>query len=279
MKIIMMISTYNRKEILEKSISSLKKVKKLEEVEIEIYDDKSSEYDEQYLKEKITFAKKITVRNENLKADRNMYTMYKDFLKTDGDYLLQVDSDMIYNEDFLSIIQKITKLKEKAIYSLYNSTLHDFFQNIEEKYIDKIEFGRKRDIGGACVLFSREIIEEIINNIKIKKQDFTSYDYKWSRYLNSKNIPIYVSRISFIQHLGLGGQNNKKISTIDLGKGFIPSNKEDSQILLEYYEKIIFDTKEYYENIGWLIFIKNKLKKIKIVKMLYIKLKKFKNII
>ena len=30
MKIIMMISTYNRKEILEKSISSLKKVKNLE---------------------------------------------------------------------------------------------------------------------------------------------------------------------------------------------------------------------------------------------------------
>lgn len=279
MKIIMMISTYNRKEILEKSISSLKKVKKLEEVEIEIYDDKSSEYDEHYLKEKISFAKKITIRNENLKADRNMYTMYKDFLKTDGDYLLQVDSDMIYNEEFLTIIQKITKLKEKAVYSLYNSILHDFFQNIEEKYIDKIEFGRKIDIGGACVLFSREIIEEIINDIKIKKQDFTSYDYKWSRYLNSKNIPIYVSRISFIQHLGLGGQNNKKISAVDLGRGFIPSNKEDSQILLEYYEKIIFDTKEYYENMEWLIFIKNKFKKVKIVKMLYIKLKKFKNII
>ncbi|MEH1741599.1 hypothetical protein V6948_15580 [Fusobacterium varium] len=208
-----------------------------------------------------------------------MYMMYKDFLETEGDYLLQVDSDMIYNEEFLSIIQKITKLKEKAVYSLYNSTLHDFFQNIEEKYIDKIEFGRKRDIGGACVLFSREIIEEIINNIKIKKQDFTSYDYKWSRYLNSRNIPIYVSKISFIQHLGLGGQNNKKISTIDLGRGFIPSNKEDGQILLEYYEKVIFDTKEYCENIGWLIFIKNKLKKIKIVRMLYIKLKKFKNII
>ncbi|MCF2673215.1 glycosyltransferase [Fusobacterium varium] len=279
MKIIMMISTYNRKEILEKSISSLKKVKNLEKFEIQIYDDKSSEYNEQYLKEKIPFAKKITIRNENLKADKNMYMMYKDFLETEGDYLLQADSDMIYNEEFLSIIQKIAKLKEKAVYSLYNSNLHNFFQDIEEKYIDKIEFRRKIDIGGACVLFSREIIEEIINNIKIKNEDFTSYDYRWSEYLNSKNIPIYVSKISFIQHLGIGGQNNKKIANIDLGRGFIPSNKEDITILLEYYEKIIFDTKEYYENIGWLISIKNKLKKIKIVKMLYIKLKKFKTII
>lgn len=30
--------------------------------------------------------------------------MYKDFLETEGDYLLQMDSDMIYNEEFLSII-------------------------------------------------------------------------------------------------------------------------------------------------------------------------------
>lgn len=68
MKIIMMISTYNRKEILEKSISSLKKVKNLEKFEIQIYDDKSSEYNEQYLKEKIPFAKKIIIKKRKFKS-------------------------------------------------------------------------------------------------------------------------------------------------------------------------------------------------------------------
>ena len=111
------MATYNRKEVLEKTIVSLTQVKNIENVDIFIFDDCSTEYTKEDLKKMIPFAKQIVVRENNLRADRNMYQIHQDYINSDYDILLQVDSDVIFHKDFLAIVESI--LSTQTNYSVF----------------------------------------------------------------------------------------------------------------------------------------------------------------
>ena len=278
MRITLAIPTYNRKEIVE--ITSLS-FKELSDINIRIYDDRSSEYDLSFLKKVFPTAKEIILRNQNLKADKNMYTIYTDFLNTNDDILIQLDSDMLIGKDFFLMVSEISKniLKEEAVYSLYNSNSHEFIEENVFKIINKEIFKLKEHIGGACVIFSKKTLEKIIKNIKIKNNDFSNYDYKWSKYLRENNIPIYVSQKSYVQHIGVGGQNNTSIKNIDIGYDFV-GTLDITQVnyLLKYYEKLFEQQKNYIENMNFIEYLKLRIKKIKLIMYFYKKIIKIKEV-
>ncbi len=278
MRITLAIPTYNRKEIVE--ITSLS-FKELSDINIRIYDDRSSEYDLSFLKKVFPTAKEIILRNQNLKADKNMYTIYTDFLNTNDDILIQLDSDMLIGKDFFLMVSEISKniLKEEAVYSLYNSNSHEFIEENVFKIINKEIFKLKEHIGGACVIFSKKTLEKIIKNIKIKNNDFSNYDYKWSKYLRENNIPIYVSQKSYVQHIGVGGQNNTSIKNIDIGYDFV-GTLDITQVnyLLKYYEKLFEQQKNYIENMNFIEYLKLRMKKIKLIMYFYKKIIKIKEV-
>lgn len=278
MRITLAIPTYNRKEIVE--ITSLC-FKELSDINIRIYDDRSSEYDLSFLKKVFPTAKEIILRNQNLKADKNMYTIYTDFLNTNDDILIQLDSDMLIGKDFFLMVSEISKniLKEEAVYSLYNSNSHEFIEENVFKIINKEIFKLKEHIGGACVIFSKKTLEKIIKNIKIKNNDFSNYDYKWSKYLRENNIPIYVSQKSYVQHIGVGGQNNTSIKNIDIGYDFV-GTLDITQVnyLLKYYEKLFEQQKNYIENMNFIEYLKLRMKKIKLIMYFYKKIIKIKEV-
>lgn len=278
MRITLAIPTYNRKEIVE--ITSLS-FKELSDINIRIYDDRSSEYDLSFLKKVFPTAKEIILRNQNLKADKNMYTIYTDFLNTNDDILIQLDSDMLIGKDFFLMVSEISKniLKEEAVYSLYNSNSHEFIEENVFKIINKEIFKLKEHIGGACVIFSKKTLEKIIKNIKIKNNDFSNYDYKWSKYLRENNIPIYVSQKSYVQHIGVGGQNNTSIKNIDIGYDFVGTlNITQVNYLLKYYEKLFEQQKNYIENMNFIEYLKLRMKKIKLIMYFYKKIIKIKEV-
>ncbi len=278
MRITLAIPTYNRKEIVE--ITSLS-FKELSDINIRIYDDRSSEYDLSFLKKVFPTAKEIILRNQNLKADKNMYTIYTDFLNTNDDILIQLDSDMLIGKDFFLMVSEISKniLKEEAVYSLYNSNSHEFIEENVFKIINKEIFKLKEHIGGACVIFSKKTLEKIIKNIKIKNNDFSNYDYKWSKYLRENNIPIYVSQKSYVQHIGVGGQNNTSIKNIDIGYDFVGTlNITQVNYLLKYYEKLFEQQKNYIENMNFIEYLKLRIKKIKLIMYFYKKIIKIKEV-
>ncbi|MBS5038833.1 MAG: hypothetical protein KHZ27_10555 [Fusobacterium sp.] len=278
MRITLAIPTYNRKEIVE--ITSLS-FKELSDINIRIYDDRSSEYDLSFLKKVFPTAKEIILRNQNLKADKNMYTIYTDFLNTNDDILIQLDSDMLIGKDFFLMVSEISKniLKEEAVYSLYNSNSHEFIEENVFKIINKEIFKLKEHIGGACVIFSKKTLEKIIKNIKIKNNDFSNYDYKWSKYLRENNIPIYVSQKSYVQHIGVGGQNNTSIKNIDIGYDFVGIlNITQVNYLLKYYEKLFEQQKNYIENMNFIEYLKLRMKKIKLIMYFYKKIIKIKEV-
>ena len=234
------MATYNRKEVLERTIVSLTQVKNIEDVDIFIFDDCSTEYTKEDLKKMIPFAKQIVVRENNLRADRNMYQIHQDYINSNYDILLQVDSDVIFHKNFIEIIKSILSTQTKyPVFSLYNSSNHPFVENRNPLEINKIIFKEKHSIGGICVLFTdKNILKNILDNIPKERKSF-AYDWYWSHKLQEKGTPVMVSEQSFLQHIGVEGQNNKEIKGIDIGLYFTPTNTNDLEFLLHHYEIVI----------------------------------------
>ena len=234
------MATYNRKEVLERTIVSLAQVKNIEDVDIFIFDDCSTEYTKEDLKKMIPFAKQIVVRENNLRADRNMYQIHQDYINSNYDILLQVDSDVIFHKDFIEIIKSILSTQTKyPVFSLYNSSNHPFVEKGNSLQINKVIFKEKHSIGGICVLFTdKNILKNILDNIPKERKSF-AYDWYWSHKLQEKGTPVMVSEQSFLQHIGVEGQNNKEIKGIDIGLNFTPTNTNDLEFLLQHYEIVI----------------------------------------
>ena len=234
------MATYNRKEVLERTIVSLTQVKNIEDVDIFIFDDCSTEYTKEDLKKMIPFAKQIVVRENNLRADRNMYQIHQDYINSNYDILLQVDSDVIFHKDFIEIIKSILSTQTKyPVFSLYNSSNHPFVEKGNSLEINKVAFKEKHSIGGICVLFTdKNILKNILDNIPKERKSF-AYDWYWSHKLQEKGTPVMVSKQSFLQHIGVEGQNNKEIKGIDIGLNFTPTNTNDLEFLLQHYEIVI----------------------------------------
>ena len=239
-KIMLAMATYNRKEVLEKTIVSLTQEKNIEDVDIFIFDDCSTEYTKEDLKKMIPFAKQIVVRENNLRADRNMYQIHQDYINSNYDILLQVDSDVIFHKDFIEIIKSILSTQTKyPVFSLYNSSNHPFVEKGNSLEINKVIFKEKHSIGGICVLFTdKNILKNILDNIPKERKSF-AYDWYWSHKLQEKGTPVMVSEQSFLQHIGVEGQNNKEIKGIDIGLNFTPTNINDLEFLLHHYEIVI----------------------------------------
>ena len=239
-KIMLAMATYNRKEVLERTIVSLTQVKNIEDVDIFIFDDCSTEYTKEDLKKMIPFAKQIVVRENNLRADRNMYQIHQDYINSNYDILLQVDSDVIFHKNFIEIIKSILSTQTKyPVFSLYNSSNHPFVENRNPLEINKIIFKEKHSIAGICVLFTdKNILKNILDNIPKERKSF-AYDWYWSHKLQEKGTPVMVSEQSFLQHIGVEGQNNKEIKGIDIGLYFTPTNTNDLEFLLHHYEIVI----------------------------------------
>lgn len=219
------ITTYNRKNILETMANSLYKSDLNIPHNIRIYDDRSTEYGKEFLEELFPTAKTIKINTCNLKADRNIYQMYADFLTTNDDYFFNADSDILFNNQWLNISLELIK-KTDGILSLFNANSHKHYEIIDDI------FCLKKTVGSAGTLFTRSRVIEIINNFdSIEKAD--KFDWKWSNYFSENNIKIYCLNNSLVQHIGYNGQNSGYF--FDIGRNYKIENIEDGQIINDIF--------------------------------------------
>lgn len=106
MKITVGITTFNRKNYLVKLQQSLSMSHNINSCNIRIYDDCSNEFSIRDLKRLFPNALEIIRRDRNVGADRNMRQMYVDFLKTNDDILVTMDSDLICRPDWIDFTEK-----------------------------------------------------------------------------------------------------------------------------------------------------------------------------
>ena len=224
------VATYNRIEYLRILSKSLAACKLIAECNLRIYDDCSSALSDRDLRDLFPDAQEIIVRERNLGADGHLHQIYLDFLKTEDELLVVIDSDLICNPGFVEfIVANIDRTD--GMMSLYNSISHDPIDEYDEVFL------LKAHVGSAGTVFKREIVKLIIANEQLDYR--TRYDWEWSAYLTGVGIRLFVTRESLVQHIGIYGQNCNGIETVQIGADFKPVSMINYDALLETYEKII----------------------------------------
>jgi len=235
------VSTYNRKDLVEIMAASLYRSDLTIPHNIRIYDDCSSEYGAAVLEKLFPTAASIKINTVNVKADKNMYQMYKDFLTTDDDYFFNADSDIIFTRQWLATALELIQ-KTDGILSLFNTASHEPYQIIDNL------FCLKHTIGAAGTLFKRGRVSEILEYFdSIGKVN--SFDWQWCEYFGNNNVKIFCLNKSLVQHIGYNGQNAGFY--FDVGRGFKIETVNDGQIIndifVESLDAILLKEKKYNE--------------------------------
>lgn len=86
----------------------------------------------------------------------------------------------------------------------------------------------------------------IVKNIP---KDVKFFDWEWSSLLTRHNIKLYCTKESYIQHIGIIGQNNKGlINTFDYGINFLPISIENQKIISEFIDELFLEQQNYILN-------------------------------
>ena len=231
MNITIGITTYNRLHYLKKMSQSLHASHNLATCNIRVYDDCSVELGIEDLQNLFPDAKEIVVRPENLGPCENMRQMYIDFLNTGDDLLVAADSDLIFHPDWISFVLRYFPYTD-GILSLYNSVLHKAKKEVR---IERTKFLQKMHLGSAGVVMHRDIVQEIVDNIPQTK----GYDWMWSSYFKKTGKKLLVSKISYIQHIGVQGYNCDGIKTLEFGLDFYPGNEINERYVRDFQQEAL----------------------------------------
>ncbi|WP_461246052.1 glycosyltransferase family A protein [Treponema sp. R6D11] len=228
------IPTYNRKKLLELMASSLYESDISISHNIRIYDDCSTEYGLEELKKLFPTAASIKINEVNLKADKNTYQMYHDFLSTSDELLFNADSDLIFSKDWLNTALRLLK-KTNGILSVFNANSHEAYKIIDD------ELCLKKTIGAAGTLFHRDRVAEFMANI-VSPDTLTEIDWRFSEYFYSIGLPIFCVNNSLVQHIGYFGQHAKYY--FDFGRNFKIETSKQGQIINDIFENFIDDIRK-----------------------------------
>lgn len=218
------ITSYNRKSILEKMAKSFYESDlSRAQINIRIYDDNSTDFDENYLKTLFPNLKTLIRNKTNLKADLNTYSMYCDFLKSNDDYFFNADSDLIFNKNWLNYILDNFDYTD-GILSIFNTKNHIAVDTDETKHLLL-----KNDIGAAGTFFSRDRVAQLVSFIQVTEK--LAIDWEFCKKFNEQGIKIYCSEESYVQHIGVVGQNTFWGVATDFGENFEIDSLTNGQIL------------------------------------------------
>lgn len=244
MKLLIGICTYNRKQIIEYTAKSLSEVKGIEKAKIIIYDDCSDEYDIEFLKKIYPMASKIVRNEKRLGADYNTEQMYRDFCKSQENYLFNADSDLLFNSNVIDIIEEniraTEKINSKIIFSVFNTPNHKIIKKIDENLY------QKESIGAAGAVLSKQAVKTFIETIpKQYSCKITSIDHFFCSKLKQDDYKILCTQNSYVQHIGLIGQNSFFYNT-DWGENFEIETFNNAKAISEVLQEIFMQGQDQF---------------------------------
>lgn len=257
MKITIGITTFNRLNYIKKMCLSLRHTIGLESCSIRIYDDCSDEYSLDEIAKEFPFVTECTRRDHNLGSDFNIQQMYADFLETGDDVLVNCDSDMIFHPEWINKIRDLLSCTD-GVLSCYNSALHIPVEHLAIKNENMV---RKNTIGSAGTVFTREIVKCIVDNVKPSFK----YDWDWCRYLTARGIRLLVTDQSYLQHIGIVGQNCDAAHIIDYGLNFYPKDEDTLKLNVAFFECVVTAMRGAVEQKNHYYYFKYQLPKYKVL--------------
>lgn len=222
------ITTYNRLSVLKKMSASFYASNRCFDYSIKIYDDASDDYNTETLGTLFPDASVIKRNGYNIGADANTWQMYADFYESNDQYLLNADSDLIFSTDWMEELFDFLPMTDGFI-SLFNSSNHKTIQEINGLCI-------KEDVGAAGAVFSKDIIGLLLQS----KEDYSfgqKIDWEFSKCLKQNNIRLFVSKNSYIQHIGITGYNSRKCC-FDYGMNFKVDSLLNGQLINDSVEEL-----------------------------------------
>lgn len=227
------IPTFNRLNILKIMAKSLYASNLPDYCNIRIYDDCSTEYGNAELKKLFPTAVSILRNSKNIRADKNMYIMYKDFLNSNDDYFFNADSDIIFHKDWIEKSLAMI-LKTSGILSIFNANSHEVTALIDS------DLCIKNSVGAAGTLFAQKRLKELMVQFPDIK-DVRGFDWQWSRYFTDNGVHIFCSNNSLVQHIGYTGQHSSYF--FDFGRNFEIETVQEGQIINDIFEAFIDECK------------------------------------
>ncbi len=225
------ICTYNRKDILEYASRSFRDIDGIEEVNVKIYDDCSTEFDKNYLKQKYPMASEIIVNEKNVGANFNTRKMLADFANSKNDYLFIADSDLVFNKDILFHIEKgideLESQKKIVVFSLFNAHTHPIIEDFSEDFVIK------KDVGSAGTIISKEAVKIFIDKYYSEMSPFDGF---YCNVLRETGAQIFCSKNSYVQHIGIIGQNSF-LDSVDMGINFKVDTINNAEAIIDVMQK------------------------------------------
>lgn len=219
MKFTIGVTTHNRLDIVKKMARSFYESERPYPYAIRIYDDASTEYDEETLREIFPDAVTIVRHPEQLGADANMGYMYRDFLQYDGDFLVNADSDILFCKRWMQRAMELLP-ETDGVLSMLRSAVHPAIR-------EGGCFCENEVIGAAGTILSRAVVQKIM---KSDLDTSRSLDWQWCAALRGMGIRILTTRESLVQHIGLTGQNSTLADTA-YGEGFCVDTLANGQAI------------------------------------------------
>ncbi len=200
-KILIALSTFNRKNITKLCLENLKTIVDEDgNSKLVIYDDASTNYGEDFLKQYsqdvLRFSSSGGVERSRARSFRDFIYIYKDF-----DLFYMTDNDTIHDPKFLNILRNLyqsssEKFDKKLPMGLYNSKFHNDPKNVV--YENNILSIRKT-CPGVSQCFDRDMIQTMLKFIDENPVYETLYgfDYHWPA---SLNVPFLQTQTSYLEH-------------------------------------------------------------------------------
>jgi hypothetical protein len=221
------ITTFNRRQILERVAQSLARVDGLRHAHVWVVDDCSDEFDADFLRRLFPDAEVFMASTHSGGADQAMVRLFERFVSNGSGYLLNLDADLLTSHNVvdrcLRIIGSAATASRQGLYSVFNTVSHPAIGNDGE-------FLLKRSVGAAGTLWEHGLLAEVLRNVPVSRK----FDWDWSAYLTRQAIPIRVTRHSYVQHIGRVGQHSRSLIGMDHGLAFEGYDEHNLAVFLDH---------------------------------------------
>lgn len=173
--------------------------------EIRIYNDNSTEYDNDWLEQ---FGTPITYKLPKQQRWVNIHTIrykaYQNFLDEKFDYLYMTDNDAIHAPGFLDVFLNLQRSTKHPVCGYISKYMHEFSNQYRQQIrVPATHHVLRNTNGGISIFLSREQVIKLMNkyNSNTRMWDCDTWSLLGNQYVLTGN--------SFLDHYGKGGLHNK----------------------------------------------------------------------
>lgn len=218
MKNVLIITTYNRPEYLEKCLASVRQIN-TSELLIILVDDNSTDAKTRQLFDNFYIDEVPVVKFKKNERKGVVHSLlfaidYLEGRKFDYKYLINLDSDAIVKPNFIERLIEVKEKHKEHFVSGFNSRTRN--RDGSERHIvihEEEGFNLKKSVGGINMIFERKQVAELKEVLSYCAKHGGNWDHQISIAFFEKGFPPVCVAPSVVQHIGIRssmGHNHEK---------------------------------------------------------------------